>query len=182
MKKGLKKAMVLAMSLSLVGGLALTATASENGNAQNGSALRQCIMAGQQRAQTALRAVADLTGLSVDDIRGQRTEGNSLAAIAEAKGVSEAQVIDKVVAERIATLEQLKADNKITAEQYQNCVDNMEQRIKANIERTNVGPANGNQAGQGLGRSQGAGKGQGMGQGMSRGSGNQANCPFNTDK
>lgn len=182
MKKGWMKFLVLAMALFLVGGMVVTATAATaNGNAQNGAGLGQCIMAGQQRAQTALKAVAALTGLSVDDIRSQRADGKSLAAIAETKGVSEQAVIDQVVAERTAALEQLKANDKITEAQYQNCVDNMQERIKANVERTNVGPDNGNQAGQGMGR-QCNKQGQSMGQGMNRGNGNQANCPFNTDK
>lgn len=192
MKKSWTKFLVLTMSLLLVGGLVLSASAA--GTSTNNSPtglLRQGIMAGQQRVQTALNAVADLTGLSIDDIRSQRMEGKSLAAIAGTKGISEQTVIDKVVAERTAALDQLKADNKITDAQYQSCVSNMQERIKTNIERTAIGPANGNQAGQGMGCMQGAGKGQGlgqgmgqgggMGQGMGRGSGqNQANCIYNT--
>lgn len=140
-------------------------------------------MMGQQRAQNALKAVAELTGLSTDEIRSQRVEGESLAAIAETKGISEQTVIDKVVAQRTAALDQLKADNKITDAQYESCISNMQERIKTNIERTTVGSANGNQAGQRMGRMQGAGQGQGqgLGQGMGRGSGqNQANCIYNT--
>jgi len=192
MKKSWTKFLVLTMSLLLVGGLVLSVSAA--GTSTNNSPtglLRQGIMAGQQRVQTALNAVADLTGLSIDDIRSQRAEGKSLAAIADAKGISEQTVIDKVVAERTAALDQLKADNKITDAQYQSCVSNMQERIKTNIERTAVGPANGNQAGQGMGRMQGAGQGQGLGQGMGQGGGmgqgmvrgsgqNQANCIYNT--
>ena len=165
MKKRWTKFLVLAMSLLLVGGLALSASAaSSTGNSPTGI-LRQGIMMGQQRAQNALKAVAELTGLSTDEIRSQRVEGESLVAIAETKGISEQTVIDQVVAERTAALDQLKADNKITDAQYESCISNMQERIKTNIERTAVGPANGNQAGQGMGR----GSGQ-----------NQANCIYNT--
>lgn len=180
MKKRWTIFLVLTMSLLLLAGMVLSASAaSDSANNSPTGLLRQGIMAGQQRAQTALNVVADLTGLSIEDIRTQRAEGKSLAAIAETKGVSEQTVIDKVAAERTAALDQLKADNKITDTQYQNCISNMQERIKTNIERTAVGTGNGNQAKQGMGRRQGAGQDQG--QGMARGCGqNQANCPYNT--
>ena len=181
MKKRWAKFLALAMSLLLVGGLALSASAASSTGNSATDILYQGIMMGQQRAQNALKAVAELTGLSTDEIHSQRAEGESLAAIAETKGISEQTVIDKVVAERTVALDQLKADGKITDTQYQICISNMQDRIKTNIERTAVGPANGNQAGQGMGCKQGARQGQGLGQGMGRGTGqNQANCIYNT--
>ncbi len=184
MKKRWTKFLVLAMSLLLVGGMVISAAAADTDTTATGL-IQQGIRAGQQRAQTALNAVADLTGLSTDDIRTQRATGNSLADIATDKGVSEQAVIDKVVAERTAVLDQLKADNKITAEQYNACISNMQDRIKANVERTTVGPNNGNQGmgcmrGAGQGQGAGQGRGMGQGQGMGRGAGqNQANCIYN---
>jgi len=184
MKKNWTKFLVLAMSLLLVGGMVISAVAADTGTTTTGL-LQQGIRVGQQRAQTALNAVADLTGLSTDDIRTQRAAGNSLADIAADKGVSEQAVIDKVVAERTAVLDQLKADNKITAEQYNACISNMQERIKTNVERSAVGSANGNQGmgcmrGAGQGQGAGQGRGMGQGQGMGRGAGqNQANCIYN---
>ncbi len=177
MKKRWTKFMVLAMSLLLVAGM--VASASAAGNTQNSQAgfMRQGIMMGKQHAQTALKVVADLTGLSTTDIRGQRVEGKSLASIAEAKGISEQTVIDKVVVERTATLNQLKADKKITDTQYQSCLSNMKTKITANIERTGVGSGNGNKSKQCKGRMQGAGQAQGMGIGAGQ---NQGNCICNT--
>jgi hypothetical protein len=177
MKKRWAKFLVLTMSLLLVGGMVLSASAAgtSTDNSPTGL-LRQGIKMGQQRAQTALKAVADLTGLSIDDVRSQRVAGKSLATIAGAKGISEQTVIDKAIAERTATLDQLKADNKINDTQYQSCISNMQARIKANIERTAVGSGNGNQTKQGMGRSQGAGQGMGGGCGQ-----NQSNCPYTTN-
>ncbi|MDD3271355.1 MAG: hypothetical protein PHR04_04550 [Syntrophomonadaceae bacterium] len=173
MKKRLSKVAILALSLFLLAGVVASVSAANGTAGQAG--LRQGNMAGQQKAQTALKAVSDLTGLSVADIRSQRTEGNSLAAIAESKGVSEQAVIDKVIAERTAVLGNLKADKKISEEQYQSCLHNMTDKIKANVERTAVGPRNGNQRGQGRGSMQGFGQGQGRGPGCGQ---NQANCPY----
>jgi hypothetical protein len=183
MKKRWTKFLVLAMSLMLVGGMALTAAAADTGTTTTGL-LHQGMMAGRQHAQTALNAVAQLTGLSTDEVCTQRAAGDSLADIAADQGISEQAVIDKVAAERTAELDQLKADNKITTDQYNACISNMQERIKTNIERTVTGPANGNQ-GQGIGKMQGSGQGQGacqscgrgQGQGMSRGIGlHQGNC------
>jgi len=172
MKKRLSKVAILALSLLLLAGMVASVSAA-NGTAEQ-AGLRQGNMAGQKKAQTALQAVSDLTGLSVTDIRSQRAEGNSLATIAESKGVSEQAVIDKVIAERTAVLGNLKADKKISEEQYQACLNNMTDKIKANVERTAVGPGNGNQRGQGRGSMQGIGQGQGRGTGCGQ---NQANCP-----
>ncbi|HPF21790.1 MAG TPA: hypothetical protein PLC88_10685, partial [Syntrophomonas sp.] len=166
------------------------AVAADSNNTTTGL-LQQGMKAGQQRAQTALKAVAELTGLGVDEVRTQRGAGNSLAGIAVDKGISEQSVIDKVAAERTAVLDQLKADNKITVDQYNACVTNMQDKIKANIERTGIGPANGGQGqggayargggqGKGAGAGQGNGRGVGQGQGMGRGAGaQQANCIYN---
>ncbi len=169
MKKRWSKFMVLAMSLLLLVGMVASASAANGVNNSPAGCLSQGIKAGQQHAQTALKVVSDLTGLSAVDIHSQRIEGQSLAAIAETKGVSEQAVIDKVIAERTAALDQLKADNKITETQYQNCLNNMQDKVKANIERTTVG-------GNGMGRKQGTGQGQGMGR--RAGCQNMANCPY----
>lgn len=172
MKKRWPKFMILALSLLLLVGVVASASAANaTGSSQTGL-LGQGIRAGQQHAQTALKALSDLTGLSIDDIRSQRVEGKSLGSIAEAQGVSEQAVIDKVIAERTAALNELKADNKITEDQYQACLDNMAEKVKTNIERTTVGRSNG-QGRQGMGcmSSQGQGMGRGCGQ-------NAANCPY----
>ncbi len=171
MKKRLSKVAILALSLLLLAGMVASVSAAHGTTGQAG--LRQG-KAGQQKAQVALQAVSDLTGLSVADIRSQRAEGNSLAAIAESKGVSEQAVIDKVIAERTAVLGNLKADKKISEEQYQACLDNMADKIKANVERTAVGSGNGNQRGQNRESMQGFGQGQGR----EPGCGHQANCPY----
>jgi hypothetical protein len=161
MKKRWPKLIALAMTLLLLGGIAATASAANGiGNSQSNNALCQGLMMGKQKAQMALKVVAEMTGLSTTDIRSQRVEGKSLADIVEANGISEQTVIDEVIAERTDTLDQLKADNKITDDQYQNCISNMQERIKANIERTGIGSANGK---QGMGYRQGNGKGQGIG-------------------
>ncbi len=172
MKRKFSKIIILVLAFLLVGGLAVASAADTAGSNQN--VLQQGMMRCRQQAQTALKAVSELTGLSTDEIRTQRAEGHSLLSIAEEKGVTEEALTSKVVAERTAALEQLKNDGKITEEQYQTCVTNMEARIKTNLERTTTGPMNG---GQGMGKG-GQGRGCGAGNGMQKGSGQ--NCPYAT--
>jgi competence protein ComGC len=168
MKRRWPKFTALAIALLLLGGMVASASAANSANSQ-ANVLCQGLMKGSQQAQTALKAVADLTGLTAADIRSQRAEGQSLAEIAQAKGVSEQTIIDQVAGERTSTLDKLKADGTITETQYQTCLGNMQTRIKANIERTAVGSGNGCQ-GQGM-HSNNQGRGH-------RNSGcNQENCP-----
>lgn len=172
MNKRWTRLMILSLSLLLVAGMVVSTSAAAADNTRPGL-MQQGLMAGKQQAQTALKAVAELTGLSVADIRGQRIEGKSLAAIAADKGVSEQAVIDKVTAERTAALNQLQEENKISAAQYEACLSNMQQRVKDNIERTDTGPGNGKQ--RGMGRMRANGQGRGMVNGAGPG---QGICPY----
>ena len=146
MKRRVPKVIAFVLALVLVLGMAAVSLADTTTAGQG--VVQQGLMQCRQGAQTALQALSDLTGLGVDEIRAERQQGKSLAAIAESKGVTEQQLTDKVIAERKAALEQLKADGKITDAQYQTCLTNMEERIQSNLERTTVGP-NGQGKGQG---------------------------------
>lgn len=169
MKRKLPKVMVLVLALVLVAGLATVSLAGTTNSAQG--FMQKGLMQGKQHAQTALKAVSELTGISTADIKTQRSEGKSLLTIAESKGVTEQQLTDKVIADRKATLDQLKADGKITEAQYESCLSNMEARITSNLERTTTGP---NMAGQGQG--QRANQGAGQGRGCGGGAGMQGTC------
>lgn len=167
MKRKSPKILVLVLALVLVAGLATVSLAGTTNSAQG--FVQQGMMQGRQHAQTALKAVSELTGLDIADIRTQRSEGKSLLSIAEGQGISEQELTDKVVADRKAALEQLKADGKITEAQYQTCLSNMETRIKSNLERTATGP-------NGQGRGQRAMQGGGQGRGCGMGAGMQGTC------
>lgn len=163
MKGKTSKLMALVLALLLVAGLATVSLAGTGGTGQG--VVQQGMMQCRQGAQTALKALSDLTGLGTDEIRAERQQGKSLVSIAESKGITEQQLTDKVVAERKAALDQLKADGKITDAQYQACLSNMEERIQSNLERTTIGP-NGQGKGQGAGMGGCQGNGQGRGCGM----------------
>ena len=83
--------------------------------------------------------VAEFLGISVTDLRTARQSGKSLAQIAVDKGKTEQELVDYIVGQRTAQLEQLVTDGKITQAQADLCKQNMEDRVKANVERTSVG-------------------------------------------
>ncbi len=121
-----------------------------------------------------ITAVANLLGIDVNTVQSERHAGKSLVDIAKEKGVSEEKLVESVVTSRKTQLDTAVKAGQITQEQAQYCEDNMEARVKANLERTEVGPANGrgrgaaaNVAGQGMGRGRGGqGRGMGIGQGL----------------
>jgi len=123
-----------------------------------------------------LDAVSKLLGMDVADIRAERRAGKSLAAIAGEKGVDEDTLVQALMSGRQQVLNEKVAAGQITQEQANYCLENMEQRIKQNIERTSVGPN-----GQGRGGKGGAENGadRGMGRGPRQGGGPYyGRCPY----
>jgi hypothetical protein len=110
--------------------------------------------------------VADLTGLSVDEVQAQRAEGESIADIAEANGVAAEDVVADALAARKAILDAKVADGTITQEQADVAFDQMSERLTERVSTDEVGPP----SWSGQGRGQGMGQGMGQGQGACAGS------------
>jgi len=131
-------------------------------------------------------ATAQLLGISQSDLIAARQSGKSLVQIASEKGISEQKLIESITAQRSAQIDQLVKDGKMTQDQASLCKQQMTERIKANINRTSVGPIRTGTAGQGQGKAFKAGAGQGQGMGMAgrgagRGTGPRAtngSCPY----
>ncbi|MCL4467205.1 MAG: hypothetical protein M1401_02640 [Chloroflexi bacterium] len=105
------------------------------------------------------KSVAQILGIDQAQLRAERQAGKSLAQIAQEKNVDEATLIDKIIAQRQAQLDQLVTDGKLTQEQQNLMLERMQTQVKTAVERTEVGPmgpADGTGLGLGLGR-QGAG-------------------------
>jgi len=106
--------------------------------------------------------LADLTGLTTDEIAAERAEGNSIADIAEANGVSSEAVVDGALDARKAILDAKVADGTITQEQADLAWERMTERVTERVATDETGRPSWAGAGGGMG---GQGKGQG-GQGM----------------
>ena len=108
-------------------------------------------------------SISKLLGMDQTEIIKERQAGKSMVEIAKTKGVDEEKLVNTIVEERKAVLDQIVKDGLITKEQAQYCNDNMEQRIDANLNTTAVGPANGRGMRGGRGPGAGAGFGAGCG-------------------
>ncbi len=110
--------------------------------------------------------VAEFLGISQADLTAARQAGQSMVQIAAEKGISEQQLLDYVLAQRGAQIDQLVTDGKITQEQADQHKQFMTERVQENLNRTTVGPNN--TGGKGF-------RAGGMGTGMGKGLG-QGNC------
>lgn len=136
--------------------------------------------------------VAQFLGISQEDLQADRQAGQSLVQIAAEKGVSEQQLVDYVISQRSTQIDQMVNDGRITQEQADQHKQVMSERVKENLNRTEVGPnRSGNAAGRGnkaagegtgtgRGKSLGGGQGNGGGQGLGGGNGTgTCVCPQN---
>ncbi len=109
-------------------------------------------MVGKYFSGTIAKVISEELGMSVDEVHAARLKGKSIAVIAEEKGIAVDPLMDKMLEARKAELEQLVKDGKVTKEQMNLMLENMEARIKTAIERENTGPMNGRGGGMGMGQ------------------------------
>lgn len=106
--------------------------------------------------------VADLTGLSTDEIAAERADGKSIATIAEENGVESDAVVEGALSIREEMLSDRVADGTLTQEQADAALEQMTERLAERVDTTEVGPPSWAGRGQGM-RGQGAGAGAGNG-------------------
>ncbi|NLI11304.1 hypothetical protein [Pelotomaculum propionicicum] len=172
----IKNWLAAAVAVALLGGVLLVgipaAKASAVGNQSNGQAGQgkrggYGLHIGGRNMGGMGANVAEFLGISQDDLRAARQAGQSLVQIAAEKGISEQQLLDYMLAQRTAQIDQLVTDGRITQEQADQHKQFMTERVQENINRTTVGPNN--NGGQGF---RAGGKGAGMGKGLGQGQGN----------
>lgn len=78
-------------------------------------------------------AVLDLLGIDAETLRAELRDGNSLADVAEANGVDTQAVIDAIVAEAQAKLDEALDSGKIDAEKAAEVAENIEDRVTARV-------------------------------------------------
>ncbi|MHB9004341.1 MAG: hypothetical protein ACYC6C_09820 [Coriobacteriia bacterium] len=165
MKKGQVAALVVA---ALVAGMALgsfgIASAAPAADTQGtggyglrmGSAMRD---AGARMADI----LADLTGLSAEDIQERRVEGESVAEIAKSEGVETADVVDRAIEARKSILDAKVADGTIDEATRDEILARMTERLNERITSDQTGRMGGGNGGAcGIG---GGGRGAGAGTG-----------------
>ncbi|WHY75296.1 DUF2680 domain-containing protein [Neobacillus sp. WH10] len=96
-------------------------------------------------------SVADVLGMSVDDYLAARKEGKSITDLAEEKGVNVKDIVKVVTESRKTELEKLVKEGKLTQEQMDNMLNNMEYMMEQAIERKDTGLMHGHGMGMGQG-------------------------------
>ena len=87
--------------------------------------------------------LADMSDLTNAEIHDARTEGQSLAQIAEGAGVDIDDVIAEVMASAAENLEAAVDEGRIDADKVDDILENMEERITEMVNSTDVGPMGG---------------------------------------
>lgn len=91
-------------------------------------------------AVNTLDSVADLLGMDRTQIASERQAGKSLVDIAKAKNVSEDELVNTIIADRKATLDERIKAGTLTQQQADYMLQRMQERVKSSVERTSVGP------------------------------------------
>ena len=106
--------------------------------------------------------IADILNMKVEDLVAARQAGKSFVDIAKEKGVSEAELLDALMAQVKANVDSLVASGRMTRSQADQVLANVRTNLKAAITRTAIGPL-GAGLRMGMGRGLGAGRRVGAG-------------------
>lgn len=136
-----KKAKILVIAASIAAVLALSiggiAVFASSNNTNNGAA-----QAGQFSGfgeGVSSEALSNLLGLTTEQIQALRHEGESLVQIAATKGISQQQLVDVIMAERKAVIQQMVTAGTLTQEQANTMLQQIEQNIIRAVNRTAIG-------------------------------------------
>jgi ribosomal protein S20 len=99
-----------------------------------------------------LEAAAEALGVSEEDLREQLRDGKTLAQVAEDRNVDKQKVIDAMVAEATARIDQAVQEGDLTAEEAKERKANLEERITTLVDE---GPQRGHDGGPGSPRREG---------------------------
>ncbi|MEP1124549.1 MAG: hypothetical protein ABJH68_11740 [Ilumatobacter sp.] len=78
--------------------------------------------------------IADVLGITVEDLGEQMRGGATLAEIAEANGVDVATVVDVIVQQRTERLDEAVANGRITAEEAAEITADLPDRVQTRVE------------------------------------------------
>jgi hypothetical protein len=144
-----------------VNGFSVDQTANEKDSLQPEQGEITCPMTGEPMGQRAGRGmmggmmgsmnevISKELGLTTEEFQAASLEGKTIAEMAEEKGITVKELVKAVVESRKSELNQLVKDGKLTQEQMDNMLKNMETRMEQSFEQNNTGPMNGRGMGMG---------------------------------
>lgn len=123
-------------------------TANDENVPQAGKAEFSCPMTGEQMGSRAgmwmaggmQGEIAKALGMSVDEFQAARQDGKTVADLAEEKGMNTADLAAQIIESRKTVLDQLVKDGKLTQEQVDAMLENMETRMEQAMNGGNIGP------------------------------------------
>jgi len=83
--------------------------------------------------------VADLLGMSTDDVAQAREDGKSLSQLADEKGVAQDELIETMLAPRKAMLDQAVADGRLTQAEADAMLERMRSRLTQKADGAQAG-------------------------------------------
>jgi hypothetical protein len=105
------------------------------------------------------QAVADLLGIDVADLHEQLRSGSTLSEIATANGVEVSAVVDLIVQQKTARINQAVTDGRLTADVAAEMIDALPERVQTRVEDGRPERGEGGEHGGGHGRGRGHGRG-----------------------
>ena len=81
-----------------------------------------------------LQELPAFLGMTEDEIRTELDNGKTLVQIAESKGKTEEELINFIVSKKEEALKSLLEEGKITQEQYDRAIENIDDRVKEMVE------------------------------------------------
>lgn len=152
MKKWMNLGIAVALGAVLIGGMPAISKAANDATQANGPGFGAAI---GRTGSTMVDTISEFLGLTSDEVRTERQNGKSLAAIAEEKGTAKEKLLDQMVKQRKAQLDALVKSDKLTQEQADQYLSQMKDRMGTMIERTDTGKPE-------FAQGRGQGKGRGM--------------------
>lgn len=159
--------MIALVALGLTAGLVLGSVGvsyAATDSASTGPVMGAGMRMGQAIRDAGARlvdVVADLTGLSAEEVQAERAAGESVADIAEANGSSSEAVVSSALESRKALLDAKVADGTITQEQADLAYDRMTERLTERVSTDEAGRPSWAGQGGGMGGGRGGRGGQG---------------------
>jgi hypothetical protein len=101
--------------------------------------------------------ISEELGMKVDEFQAARLEGKTVAEIAEEKGVTVKELVKVLIDSRKSELSQFVKEGKLTQEQLDNMLKNMETRMEQTLANDGIGPMQGRGMGMGMGHGGGCG-------------------------
>jgi hypothetical protein len=105
-----------------------------------GQGARAGMAAGQHVAAGVPQSVLQRLGMTAEQLAAERQAGKSLAQIAQAKGVSKQALVDLILADRKAVVDERVKAGTLTQAQADAMLAQMKERVTTAVDRTEVGP------------------------------------------